>query len=188
MTGPLQPGRLPQRECEWCKKLFSPKRTDTCSRKCISETQKVHLRSLKAETLLPRQCEVCKNEFSPVRSSHVCCSSECNEKKQKLKQSSELRARLASLVLICKNTTCLKPFSPSRSNQVFCSEACADRQGKRDWKTRNSERVKASESLRLKRKYRSDLASIELRKQKSSQHFHALSPSEKTERSRRNRS
>lgn len=189
MTGPLKTGRLPQRECSHCKKLFSPKRTDTrfCSQECISENKKVRRRALNAEKLTPRKCEVCKTEFSPVRSNHVCCSPACNDQRQKLRQSSELQAKLSAETRLCKNATCSITFSPSRSNQVFCSAACADRQGKRDWKARNSDKVKASESQRLKRKYRTDPAYRESRKQKSNERFHALSPSEKTERSRRNR-
>tara|TARA_B100000674_G_scaffold468159_1_gene453818 strand:- start:689 stop:1162 length:474 start_codon:yes stop_codon:yes gene_type:complete len=86
-----------------------------------------------------------------------------------------------------QNRTCKKEFTPNRGNQVFCSEACADTAAKRDYKERNPELTRKRELKRLKNKYRTEEAFRESRKAKSNARFHALSPAEKTELSRRNR-
>ena len=135
-----------------------------------------------------KKCEVCGKLFSPVRKLHFCCSKECNHKKQKLKEKIKNRERLNSIQRFCKNDNCIKKFTPNRNNQLFCSEICADRQGKRDWKKRNSEIYMKMERDRKRNKYQNDLTYRESRKEKSNKRFHNLSPEEKLQRSRDNRS
>ena len=189
MAGPLKTGRLPARKCAYCGEQFLPKRIDTrfCSKDCMANYRNSARRSFAEQKLSVRECVVCGAEFMPARSNHICCSLKCNDKKQKQRKSEELRAKLLTDKRTCKNQACQKEFAPRRSNQLFCSESCCDRQGKRDWKKRNSDRVRTSEANRKRFKYKSDSVYRESRKEKSLQRFHALTSKEKTERSRRSR-
>ena len=189
MAGPLQVGRLPERICPECEQSFLPKRTDTvyCSQDCLVKKVQRERREANAARLQIIKCVICKEPFKQTRSNQECCSKECNHKKQKKKKSEERRAELDAEKRICKNRTCKKEFTPNRGNQVFCSEACADTAGKRDYKERNPELTKQRENKRLRSKYERDDSYRESRKAKSNANFHALTPAEKTARSRKNR-
>ena len=189
MAGPLQAGKLPERICPECEKPFLPKRTDTviCSSKCRSERQRRQRREENARKLKTINCVICNQPFNQTRSNQECCSKKCNHAKQKKKQSEERRSEHNAERRSCKNRTCKKLFTPNRGNQVFCSDSCADAAGKRDYKERNAELTKQRERDRKRKKYQTDEAYRESRKKKTIDRFHALSPTEKTERSRRNR-
>ena len=190
MTGPLKTGRLPSRICPECKKSFLPKRTDTvlCSAECRASKRSRENRAKTLAKLKTIECVICQKPFKQKRSNQECCSIECNDKKQKEKKSNQVRIQRESITRQCKNRTCKKEFKPkNRIDQVFCSERCADMAGKRDYKKRNPELTRQRENKRLKNKYKNDKAYRESRKAKSNANFHALTPAEKTERSRRQR-
>ncbi|WP_413405874.1 MULTISPECIES: hypothetical protein [unclassified Synechococcus] len=189
MAGPLQVGRLPERICPECEQPFLPKRTDTiyCSQACYIQKVQRENRAATAARLQIIKCVICKEPFKQKRSNQECCSKECNDKKQKKKKSDARRAELDAEIRICKNRTCNKEFTPSRENQVYCSFECAQTAGKRDYKERNTELTRQRENKRLQKKYATDESYRESRKARSNAYFHALTPAEKTERSRKNR-
>ncbi|MEU3452157.1 HNH endonuclease [Micromonospora sp. NPDC006766] len=64
----------------------------------------------------PRACAACGVVFTPVRSDAVCCSSECNWRKQDARRRAVLPARSC--------TTCRAWYAPRRSDQKYCGTDC----------------------------------------------------------------
>ena len=99
----------------------------------------------------------CGTTFKPVRKNHVCCTVECNDKKGKLKKQAEVAANLASIVRTCAHKPCSKEFTPeNRKDQIYCSQRCADLAGRKFWKDRNIEIVRADTRKRNRERYRKD--------------------------------
>ena len=75
----------------------------------------------------------------------------------------------------CKNQTCTREFTPqNRKDQIYCSKLCALRQSKRDWKARNSKRVRLKENERKRRRYENDPGYREKSKDRSSAYWLSL--------------
>ncbi len=135
-----------------------------------------------------QKCLMCEETFVPKRPNHVCCSPRCNHKKKNENLKQENKIKLQSISRICKSDTCEKIFSPTqRIDQLFCSIECCERQGKRDYKKRNPEKIKSTENRRKKFKYHNDPIYREKKINASSSRYHKLTPEEKKERSKNGR-
>ena len=65
-----------------------------------------------------RNCVVCGESFNAIRVSHLCCSKECNTRKQNAKKSAKLKSKRDALPnRTCKFRTCTKVFKPKTSLQ-----------------------------------------------------------------------
>ncbi len=135
-----------------------------------------------------QKCLMCEETFVKKNPKHVCCSPRCNSKKKNEKLKQENKIKLQSISRICKSETCNNIFSPTqRIDQLFCSTECCERQGKRDYKTRNPEKIKKSENRRKKFKYHNDPIDREKKINASNTRYHKLTPEEKKEKSKNNR-
>ncbi|NRP47551.1 hypothetical protein XMD543_001601 [Marinobacterium sp. xm-d-543] len=128
----------------------------------------------------------CKHGHTVFRYVKGGCS-ECAKKRAEAGRAKQAERRrkinkqnLEKIKRICKSDTCEKVFTPkARKDQVFCSIACADRQGKRDWKQRNSERVRISENERRRKRYQTDERYRQKQIQRSVDLWASLSDDEK---------
>lgn len=135
-----------------------------------------------------QKCLMCEETFVQKNPKHVCCSPRCNSKKKNEKLKQENKIRLQSISRICKSDTCNNIFSTTqRIDQLFCSTKCCERQGKRDYKTRNPEKIRATENRRKKFKYHNDPIDREKKINASNTRYHKLTPEEKKERGRKGR-
>jgi len=107
---------------------------------------------------------------------------------QKANKRERTRLALSQIKRSCKRDNCGKTFTPARrKDQVFCSKRCADLASRYAWRERNSERYRAGENERKKRKYSAEPAHAEKLREKFNSRYHALSQDEKRERSRQAR-
>ena len=180
------------RRCIVCNQPFSPKRSDTriCYRtECFDNYIKSKRAKAKSERLKPKACLICKKEFTPARSNQVCCSPVCNDKKQKAKKAAEVAEHLSQITRVCKYRCCNNTFTPKqRKDQVFCSERCSLLQGRLDWKLRNIEKVRADQNKRNAFRYKNDPEYKARVRGWRHAEYHSLTPEQKRERNRRNRS
>jgi len=133
-------------------------------------------------------CIICNKSFEKVRKNHLCCSKECNVRKQNLKKKEQVKIKNASLSeRICKCRTCQNSFKPTSRKKNFCSKRCADLEGRYAWKDRNKNRYIQGERIRKNAKYEREPAYREDKKNRSNKNYHKKSRDEKRELSRLNR-
>ena len=135
-----------------------------------------------------QKCLMCEETFIPKSPKHVCCSPRCNHKKKNERLKLINKIKLQSISRICKSDTCDKTFSPTqRIDQLYCTPDCCERQAKRDYKTRNPEKTRATENRRKKFKYHNDPIDRDKKINASNSRYHKLTPEEKRERSKKGR-
>lgn len=79
---------------------------------------------------------------------------------------------MISLFKKCEFHTCYNFFTVGRKKK-FCSQRCADSDGKRNWKTRNKQKVRDGENKRKAKRYKEDKKFREAAKLRSLKNYHA---------------
>lgn len=82
------------------------------------------------------------------------------------------------MIKACEHITCSNFFTIGRKTK-FCCQRCADADGKLQWKKRNSEKVRAQENARKRRKYQDDAAYRDKCIKRSAATYNAMTPEER---------
>ena len=119
----LRLGPIPDRACDICGKMYTPKRRDSlcCSRACngLRYNRLYAARQKAAEP--ERTCPGCQTTFKAWRTDQKYCTAECgNRKRARLNyQPADLSERP------CRR--CGTVFTPKQSTSVLCSRECSRR-------------------------------------------------------------
>ena len=82
------------------------------------------------------------------------------------------------MIKACEHITCSNFFALGRKTK-FCCQRCADNAAKRQWKKRNSQKVRVQENARRRRKYQDDAAYRDKCIERSAATYNAMTPEQR---------
>lgn len=105
------------RLCEWCNRLYTPKRVDqrTCCKECRVRHNRQEQNAKGYVVHKPKPCPVCKKLFTPKRSDKLTCSNSCYGKLT-YNHKPVWHSKICDL--------CGVTFTSKRSDATYCSQRC----------------------------------------------------------------